>query len=337
MIYPKFLENGSKIGILAPSDGIKKELDYKRLDNGIRQFRERVFEIFEASRVRYSIQGRSGSISERIEDLEHVYKDKEIGLIIAAKGGNFLMELLPKIDLDLIKENPKWFQGFSDNTNLTFTITTNLHMATVYGCNFKDFGMRVWHEALENNIDILKGKKVIQTSFDYYEDKYYDYVTAYDGYVKGASVLWRNITEELGSTIKGRMLGGCLDVLISLVGTKYDRTVDFIRRYKEEGIIWYLESYARNSANLSIALWQLKEAGWFQYVKGFVFGRPAFYEADWGITYDVAVLTILGELEVPIFMDVDIGHKAPQFTIINGSIGTVTCLEGKGSLEQELV
>lgn len=337
MIYPKFLDKSSKIGITAPSDGIKKEIDYIRLDNGIAQFKRRGYEIIETSRVRQSNQGRSGSVSQRIQDLERLYQDKEIDLIIAAKGGNFLMELLSELDLDLIKANPKWFQGFSDNTNFNFIITTNLSMATVYGCNFKDFGMAKWHEALENNIDILSGKEIIQTSFSYYEDKYYDYITPLDGYVEGKPVSWRNITEKLESTITGRMLGGCLDVLISLVGTKYDKTVEFVRGYETEGIIWYLESYALSSTNLSVGLWQLKEAGWFKYVKGFVFGRPAFFEEEMGIAYDEAVLSVLGELQVPIYMDADIGHKAPQFTVINGSLGTVTCKDGKGSLKQEFI
>lgn len=337
MIYPKFLDSGSTIGIMAPSDGIKKEIDYIRLDNGIEQFKKRGYKIIESSRVRQSNQGRSGSVAQRIQDLEGLYQKGEVDLIIAAKGGNFLMELLPEIDFDMIKNNPKWFQGFSDNTNLNFTITTNLNMATVYGCNFKDFGMEKWHEALVNNIDILSGKEIIQTSFSYYEDKYYDYITGLDGYVEGKPVHWRNITEKLGDTITGRMLGGCLDVLISLAGTKYDKTVEFVSRYEKEGILWYLESYGLNSADLSIGLWQLKEAGWFKHVKGFVFGRPAFFEEEMGITYDEAVLSVLGELQVPIFMDGDIGHKAPQFTVINGSLGTVTCKEGRGSLKQELI
>lgn len=337
MIYPKFLNKDSKIGIMAPSDGIKKETDYIRLDHGIEQFKKRGIEIIEASRVRHSNQGRSGSALERIQDLESLYIDNKVDLIIAAKGGNFLMELLPQLDFELIQKNPKWFQGFSDNTNLNFTITTNLDLATVYGCNFKDFGMEKWHEALENNLDILLGKDIIQTSFSHYEDKYYDYATPYDGYVEGKPVLWRNITKDRGDTISGRMLGGCLDVLISLVGTKYDNTVQFVNRYEEEGIVWYLESYALNSGDLTIGLWQLKEAGWFKNVKGFVFGRPAFFEEEMNITYDEAVLSVLGEMQVPIFMDADIGHKAPQFTVINGSLGTVICKEGKGSLKQEFI
>lgn len=335
MIYPKFLNKGSKIGITAPSDGIKKEFDYIRLDNAIKQLESRGFEVIETPEVRKSAKGRSGSISERINALETLYTNPEIDLILSAKGGNFLMELLPKIDFNLIKENPKWFQGFSDNTNLTYVITTNLHISTIYGCNSKDFGMKEWHEALRNNIDILQGKEIEQRSFSYYEDQYYDYESPFDGYVEGKPVQWRNIREELGNSMTGRMLGGCLDVLISLVGTKYDKTVDFVNQYKEDGILWYLESYALNSSSLSIGLWQLKEAGWFEYAKGFAFGRPAFFEEEMGISYDEAILSVLGDLEVPIFMDTDIGHKAPQFTIVNGSLGTMTCKDGKGSLKME--
>lgn len=336
MIYPNFIGQGCTVGVTAPSDGNRKETDFIRLDNGKQQLKREGFNVIETSNVRKSDKGRSSDGRTRAEELMGLISEKEVKWIIAAKGGDFLMEMLPFVDFNLIKSNPKWIQGYSDNTGLTFTVTTNCDIATVYGCNFNDFGMEYWHKALKDNIEILKGNDVKQTSFDLYEDGFYDRVTGLEGYILEKPVKWRNITTNDEINVFGRLLGGCMDVLLNLVGTRYDHTVNFINQYKEDGILWYLESFSLNSESISRGLWQLKEAGWFQYVKGFIFGRPAFFDSDYYISYDEAVLSILDEFHVPIILDADIGHKSPQMTMINGSLATIRSYDGKGSITLEL-
>lgn len=78
--------------------------------------------------------------------------------------------MLSELDFNVIKDNPKWLQGYSDPTGLLFTITTNLDIATVYSDNFKTFGMEPWHKSLDNNLEILKGNIIEQTSFSKYEE-----------------------------------------------------------------------------------------------------------------------------------------------------------------------
>ena len=59
--------------------------------------------------------------------------------------------------------------------------------------------------------------------------------------------------------LKGRTIGGCLDVLIALVGTRFDKTKSFIEKYKEDGFIWYLESFnLPELVALTLALLQLR-------------------------------------------------------------------------------
>lgn len=336
MIYPDFIEKGCTIGITAPSDGNRKETDFIRLENGKRLLSLEGYTVIETPNVRTSDKGRSANKSNRAEEFMTLIQNHEVKWIISAKGGDFLMEMLPYVDFNLIKANPKWIQGYSDNTGLTFSITTNCNMATLYGCNFNDFGMETWHDAIKDNLEILKGKKLEQTSFDLYEDGFYDKVTGLEGYKLEKPVIWRNITTENEITMSGRLLGGCMDVLLNLVGTRFDHTVDFINQYKDDGILWYLESFDLNSESITRGLWQLKEAGWFQYVKGFIFGRPAFFDNDYYISYDEAVLSILDELHVPIILDADIGHKSPQITMINGAYATIKSNNGKGSIKFEL-
>lgn len=343
MIYPKFLTKSSKIGITAPSDGNRKEVDFIRLDHGKKQFQDRGYAVKETAHVRSSEKGRSADGRTRAKELGELVRDPEIDWIISAKGGDYLVEMLSFMDWELIKNNPIWFQGFSDNTGIAFTVTTNCDIATLYGSNFNDFGMVYWHKALEDNLALLEGKDVIQTSYDFYEDGFYDRVTGLEEYRQDKPVYWVNYTglgQDCmcvdGISFSGRLVGGCLDVLLNLVGTRFDKTKEFIQKYKEDGIIWYLESFALNSDALTRGLWQLKEAGWFEHSKGFLFGRPAFFTPAYDIPYEEAVMSVLGELNVPVILEADIGHKPPQMTMVNGAYAVIESRDGKGKVRFEL-
>ncbi len=336
MIYPAFIKKGSIIGITAPSDGNKKETDFIRLDSGKQQLQARGYELLETAHVRSSVKGRSTDGKTRAEEFLELIKNDKVMWIVSAKGGDYLMEMLLFVDFNRIKLNPAWIQGYSDNTGITFTVTTNCDMATVYGCNFNDFGMVPWHKAIEDNLALLEGRDILQTSFDFYEDGFYDRVTGLEGYQADKAVCWRNITGEEELNLSGRLLGGCLDVLLNLAGTKYDNTVNFINQYKEDGILWYLESFSLNSEALARGLWQLREAGWFGTARGFLFGRPAFFDGEAEIPYEEAVLSVLEELKVPVILDADIGHKAPQMTMINGAVAYLSSKGGRGTLRLEM-
>ena len=72
-------------------------------------------------------------------------------------------------------------------------------------------------------------------------------------------------------------------------------------------------------------LWSLKQAGWFDTCRGFLIGRPGVQgQIIAGLDQYEAVLSILSEFDVPIFMDLDIGHVAPMMPLICGSYGKVT-------------
>lgn len=337
MIYPEYIKKDNIIGITAPSDGNKKETDFIRLDNGKDQLKKRGYEVIETAHVRTSEKGRSTDAKTRTKELEELINDDTVKWIISAKGGDFLLEMLPFVDFESIKANPKWIQGYSDNTGLTYTITTNCDIATLYGCNFNDFGMGDWHKSVEDNLQLVEGNINTMHSFDQYEDGFHDRVTGLEGYKLEKPVCWRNLRDKNEINLSGRLLGGCLDVLLYIVGTRFDQTKQFIEKYKDDGILWYLESFALQSEALTLGLWQLKESGWFQYTKGFIFGRPAFYNPDSEISYDEAVLSVLEEFNVPIILDADIGHKAPQMTMVNGAMAYIHSKDGKGTVKFDFV
>lgn len=332
MIYPKFINKGDLVGITAPSDGNSKVSDFARLDNGKKKIEKSGYNVIETDHVRSSDNGRSGDAKIRAREFMDLISNDEVKAIFSASGGDYLLEILPFLDFDIIKKNPKWFQGYSDNTGLVHIITTICDIATIYGNNFNDFGMDNWHKSVEDNLRILEGESVIQESFDKYQDGFYDRITGLEEYVLTKPVKWHNIGNDDEVVLKGRTIGGCLDVLISLVGTRFDMTKSYIEKHKDDGFIWYLESFNLTAPALTLALWQLREAGWFRYAKGFVFGRPTFYDDSPGSSYEEVVMQELGELGLPIILEADIGHKPPQFTMINGGLGRLKSKDGKGIL-----
>lgn len=337
MIYPDFIKNNDILGITAPSDGNKTEVDYARLNNGIKKLEEFGYKVIETSNVRTSEDGRSASGKIRAKEFMKLVNNPDVKWIISAKGGDYLLEILPLLDFARIKSSPKWFQGFSDNTGLTYVITTLCDIASIYGNNFNDFGMSNWHDCVKNNLRILEGKNIVQYSYNKYQDGFYERITGLEDYVLTEPVYWHNVNTKEEIIIKGRALGGCLDVLRSFVGTRFDQTNSFVEKYKEDGILWYLESFALNAESLTLALWQLKEAGWFRYAKGFVFGRPTFYDNDKNGSYEEVVTSVIGDLNLPIILDGDIGHKPPQLTMINGAFATIKSKSGKAELIYEFI
>ena len=73
------------------------------------------------------------------------------------------------------------------------------------------------------------------------------------------------------------------------------------------------------------ALWQMENAGWFTNVKGFLIGRPLRFDDTFGdFDHYKAVTGILGKYNVPILMDLDIGHQFPQIPVISGACADIT-------------
>lgn len=340
MIYPDWIKSGDKLGVTAVSDGVSDEFDRKRFENGKKKLGEKGIDVLFTDNVfKVEKYGKSSSGQVRWQQYKELLKNKDVKCIISAKGGNFLNEMMEYTDFDEIRANPKWFQGYSDNTWLVNTITTKCDIATVYGNNFGDFGMDSWHSSVKSNYDILAGKCNEQESFDMYQDGFGERVTGLEGYKDEKKSVWKCVLPgesevTTGRTsMQGRLLGGCLDVLMSIHGTKYDSVVDFAQKYKDDGIIWYMETFASDSENLMMNLWKLKESGWFRYAKGIVFGRPLFFTSGLFESYEETVLYITKELGVPVIFDSDIGHKGPRMTIINGALGKVGCCNGKGYIK----
>ncbi|MBR0132747.1 MAG: LD-carboxypeptidase [Lachnospiraceae bacterium] len=343
MIYPDFLKQGDTIGICAPSDGIgENELKNIRLDSAKTQFNERGFKVRETKSVRRSENGRSTTAEKRAEELMELVKDTDCKAIISACGGDFLFEMLPYLDYEELAAHPTWFQGNSDPTGLCYTLTTIADVASIYSVNVQPFGMKPWDETLEDNFKILQGEILSQKNSEKYQNGWQELTDGYDIYKKDEKTLIKVLDNYSSRNVKiketGRMLGGCMDVLVQLVGTRFDKTREFINKYREDGIIWYLEIFSMTPEIIASYLWKFREAGWFDNAKAFIFGRPAMVNDEFSvISYEEAIKSQLGPLGKPVIIGADIGHRQPVITVINGAMGRIEAEDGSLRLDMELV
>ena len=314
MIRPKFLSAGDLIGVTAPSAGVSEPTDISRFENAVSNLEKRGYHVRMTSNVYSDMDGdRSSPAEQRARELDSLLSDPDVTYIVSAKGGDHLNEIFDYTDLSAISDNPKWVQGYSDNTDVLFVITTIFDIMSVYCGNFGDYGMEPWHRSIQENIEFLEGKRIEQSSFDTYEDMFKDRVTGLEPICGDLPVSWRS---ESDVTFSGIALGGCTDKLALMVGTRRDRVRDFVERYRDDGIVWYMERFAGNREDVVNDLRSMMENGWFEHASGFLFGRPMFYD---GGDYEDAVRSVLGDLGLPMVFDVDIGHKAPRMTMINGA------------------
>lgn len=337
MNYPENLKFGDTIGICSPSDGIVKPEKIEKLDVAINALKQMGYKVIETDSVRKSVKGRSASAKVRAKEFMELLENKDVKLIIFASGGDFLCEMLDYLDWEKLKTlKPKWMQGYSDITGIGFLFNTILEIPNVYCQTVKDYAMRPLHISLTDALKIESGENVIQNSFEFYEKEWNDSTNPYEPYHLTEKVEWKNITGESKIEIKGRALGGCLDCILNFIGTKYDRVNQYIKNHKQEGTIWFLECFEMGTATLLRTLWQMKNAGYFENCKGIVFGRPLFVREDYEVSFNETVKEVLGDLQIPIICDADIGHVSPQLAIVNGGILKITSENGKGKVETYL-
>ena len=377
MRYPEFLKDRGTIGFVAPSMGCTTEPYKSAFDNAIKRFHSMGYRTIEGPNCRCdSGIGISNTPKKCAEELNESYASADSDVLISCGGGELMCEVVPYIDFERVKQSkPKWYMGYSDNTNMTFLLTTLCDTASIYGPCAAAFGMEPWHRSLQDAMKVLtgeacrdemkflaseEGKTACKAESQKEGNLLSIRVHGYDLWEKESlkneenTLLPYNVTEPRitklfqngvltegkenpAVTFRGRMIGGCMDCLVNLTGTCYDKTADFLEKYKEDGFIWFLESCDLNVFSIRRAMWQMEHAGWFQYVKGFLIGRPLNGNEMMGLDAVSAVLEVAGKKDVPVVLDVDLGHLPPMMPIIMGSLGTVSVKGNDISVEMKLI
>ena len=338
MKYPIFLKGNNTIGVVATSLGATKKPYLTRYLNFKQKFKELGYNIVESKLVHRHKKGESANAKLRAEEFMNMYKNPDVDFILSSGGGELMCEILPFIDFNELKNYPpKYFMGYSDNTNLTFTLTTHLDIATIYGDHAPSFGMEPWHRQIKDAYKIMCGKKFVQTKYGRYQDKNKKKDEDPLATIHGTKdIIWKTLGNKKKIHLEGRFLGGCLDCLVNLVGTPYDNVKEYTEKYKDEGIIFYLEACDLNVFGIRRALWQLKQAGWFTHCKGFIFGRALNDEKLMNHTLKDSLEQGLKDLNVPVIYDCDFGHVEPRMTIINGCYAQIDYNNGNGKIKMIL-
>ena len=325
MIYPSFLKQGDTIGISAPSAGVGRKLD--SFDLSLEMLKKKGFNIKETEHVRVN-DPRGGSAKERGDELNQLFKDNDIDFVMCAAGGDFLNEMIPYISFNTLKKHPKWIMGASDPTSILYPYTTLCDVATIYGCNAGSYDLRPLPKFLKNNLEIIQGNLIEQTSFSKYQS---DKPWEVEGYVPNTKVTYKATVDDL--EVEGRCIGGCIDGLKDIIGTKFDGTKKFIQKYKDDGFIWYFDNFALSAENLYRTLIQMKYAGWFEYTKAIIVGRTLIESSETGMSYEEALQNITED--IPLIYQADIGHTSPSMTMINGAILHLSYHDHKATLKFE--
>ena len=334
---PKSIKSGDTIGITAPSFGAFIEPYSLMIDISEDNIRKRGYKIVEGKTARMG-DGVGISTDPKVTgtELTEFYKRDDIDAIISAGGGELMNETITNVDFDELKNySPKWFMGYSDNTNFIFPLVTITGVQGIYGPCINGFA-KVWEDTENDAFALLEGSK---SSFNGYErftepcDDNSPEPEYTDEYLRAPYKL--NAKRELVSFVpdngkpipagdksiemEGLLLGGCLDVLANLVGTRFDRMREFVKNNPK--ILWVLEACDLTPMSTRRAIWNLREAGWFDSAAGFIIGRPL---ASWkkemlSVDQYNAVTDVLSEFGVPIVMDAEIGHIDPMLPVVMGA------------------
>lgn len=358
MRYPEFLGNNGTIGFIAPAFGCAIQPYKSAFAAAQSKFVDMGYEIKLGPNCYASDGiGISSTPAKCGAELNEFYLSDETDILLSCGGGEFMCEVVPYIDFEAIsKAKPKWYMGYSDNTNFTFLSAVLADTAAIYGPCAPAYGMKIWHKSINDALSVLTGEGVKDdqinlSGYDKWEmfslkDKENPYapynttmssriISLFDGKIDGYSDGRPDSTGDL--CMSGRLLGGCIDCLVHLIGTPYDKVKEFNDRYSSDGIIWFLETCDLNPLDLRRAMWHMKQAGWFDKVKGFMIGRPLKYEEEiMGVDMYNAVTDIVSNLNVPILMDADIGHHPPMLPIICGSYATITTKGNDYSVRMQL-
>jgi muramoyltetrapeptide carboxypeptidase len=256
----------------------------------------------------------AGKDRERAADVNAMYADDKIRALFAVRGGWGSARILPYLNFDTIRANPKLLIGFSDITALHMAIAARAGFTTIHGPN----AASAWGALSLNSLRSL--------AFAGETPTYSSPAGTEDRLVQRAG---RTRTFRAGKAT-GRLLGGNLTVLTALMGTPY--LPDF------SGAILFLEDVDEAEYRIDRMLTQLALGGVLRRVAGVVFGQctdcrgrgPSYG----GFTLSEVLQQHLEPLGVPAFQGALIGHVPNQFSIpvgiraeIDASAGTIRILE----------
>jgi muramoyltetrapeptide carboxypeptidase len=300
VLKPPRLEPGDTVGLINPVSLPLSADDVRAVRSA-----------FEALDLRVRCAARVGEPAgdeERAREVGAAFADPALKAVVPVRGGWGSARLLPRLDYDLIRRHPKVLMGFSDVSALLLGIHARTGLVTFHGpmgiSSFVPFTVAEMKRVLFHCSAAMLGSPA-------------------DAAESGA---FRTISP---GRARGRLLGGNLTVLSSIVGSPY----------LEGGsdLLLFLEEVREPLSEVSRMLTQLDLAGLLGRVRGLVFGqctRCSVPQADASLTLDRVLEDQVAPLGIPAWRGASIGHGERQLTLpigvqaeIDATQGTIQLLE----------
>ena len=155
---PKSLSAGARIGVVNPAYWLEPE----RLQRAVGVFEELGYELVLGKSTRLMENQYAGSAAERAADIMTMFTDASIDAIICARGGYGGNRVLPLLDYDVIRDNPKIFIGYSDITGLLASIAQRSGLVTFHGPMLTTFDEQTVQYNLDTLQQVLSGRSDVQ-------------------------------------------------------------------------------------------------------------------------------------------------------------------------------
>ncbi len=312
-IKPRRLASGDTVGLVAPANAtfVSQDLDIAR-------------ESLEALGLNVKVGGHlfdrhgylAGQDKDRAGDINRFFADTAVRAVLPIRGGWGSSRLLPYLDFDVIRRNPKIVLGFSDITALLLAIHAKTGLVTFHGPN----GMGRWDAF---SVDYFKRLLVQGEAVTYQNPRELSERNALTPIENRTTVITRG-------KARGRLLGGNLTVLTTIVGSTYLPAWD--------GAILFCEDVGEGFYRVDRMLTQLKLAGVLSRLAGFVFGTCSECgpgDGNFGaLTLEEIFADHIAPLGIPAWSGAMIGHGMPQWTLAEGiqveadaDAGTIRMLE----------
>ncbi|MGZ6744248.1 MAG: S66 family peptidase [Nocardioides sp.] len=320
--FPAPLRPGDRIGVTSPSAGASGP-GAERVDFCVRWLREAGYDVM-VGRCMDGDAITAGPAEERAAELTAMLCDPTIRCVVPPWGGETAIDLVDLLDWDaLAAADPTWLVGYSDLSTILLPLTTRLDWATLHGDNLADTPYAV-PDGLLSWLDVAAGPGphrqrdagLVADWWRFAEDP--------------AATEWKRVGDGSWSLhgadslrVTGRLVGGCVETLANLAGTAYGDVAAYGRRHSDDGLIVYVEAAGDEAATICRNLHGLRLGGWFDHARAVLVGRTNAPDHP-QLTQREAVLDALGRLDLPIVLDLEIGHVPPHLPLVNGALATVT-------------
>ncbi|MCL2228161.1 MAG: LD-carboxypeptidase [Oscillospiraceae bacterium] len=265
----------------------------------------------------------------RAADLMDAFKDNSVKAIFCMIGGDDSIRLLDHIDFDVIRNNPKIFMGYSDTTSNHFMMhkagLVSFYGPSILGEFAENAAMHDYTKHYIHSVLFQPSERLPITPSPLWTSEYLEWD-------KENSKIARTMTKDDKGfellqgrgVVQGRLLGGCLDVLQMIIGTKIWPTPD-----EWSNAILFLETSEDypSPSDVKYLLRGLAAQGIIGRLSGIVFGKPQ--QEKYYDEYKQVLLQVVGKEsklnDLPILYNVNFGHTAPMCILPYGIMAEIDC------------